>query len=103
MEKQLAGKVAFVTGSGRGLGRTITEALAQRGADVVIHGSSDATPARYGEASDLASVATAIASRGIRTTTVTGDIANEEAVRRMVQKVEADLGPISILLNCAGG
>jgi NAD(P)-dependent dehydrogenase (short-subunit alcohol dehydrogenase family) len=103
MDKQLTGKVAFVTGSGRGLGRTIAEALAQRGADVVIHGSSESTPARYGEAPNLASVAAAIASHGIKTTTVTGDIANEDAVRRMVQKAESDLGPISILVNCAGG
>src|SRR5262249_38898477 len=67
MDKQLAGKVAFVTGSGRGLGRAINEALARRGADVVIHGSSDDSPARYGEAPNLASVAAAIAALGVKT------------------------------------
>lgn len=103
MERQLAGKIALVTGSGRGLGRAIAETLAERGADVAIHGSSEATPARYGEAPDLAAVAAAVAAHGVRTTAVTGDISNEDAVRRMVAKAESDLGPVSILVNCAGG
>ena len=37
MTKELAGKIAFVTGSGRGLGRAMAERLAELGADVAIH------------------------------------------------------------------
>ena len=37
MTKELAGKIAFVTGSGRGLGRVMAERLAELGADVAIH------------------------------------------------------------------
>jgi NAD(P)-dependent dehydrogenase (short-subunit alcohol dehydrogenase family) len=103
MEKTLAGKIAFITGSGRGLGRAIAETLAQRGADIVIHGSSDATASRYGEAPSLQAVADGVASHGVRAVAVTGDISDEAAVGRMVQEAEAKLGPVSILVNCAGG
>jgi len=103
MENTLAGKVAFITGSGRGLGRAIAETLAQRGANVVIHGSSDSSASRYGEAPNLAAVAEAVASHGTRTIAVTGDISKEDAVRRMVEQAESALGPVSILVNNAGG
>ncbi len=99
----LAGKVALITGSGRGIGRAIAEVLASRGADVAIHGRSDATAAKYGEAPNLATVQAAVAAFGTRTTIVTGDIADETAVALMVAKAEAELGPVSILVNCAGG
>ena len=103
MDRDLTGEVAFITGSGRGLGRAIAETLARRGADVVIHGSSEATAAKYGEAPSLAAVAEAVAAGGSRAIAVTGDVADEDAVRRMVEKAESELGPISILVNNAGG
>ena len=53
MTKELAGKIAFVTGSGRGLGRAMAERLAELGADVAIHDLSRTEPAKYGEAPDL--------------------------------------------------
>ena len=57
MTKELAGKIAFVTGSGRGLGRVMAERLAELGADVAIHDISWTAPAKYGEAADLDAVA----------------------------------------------
>ena len=56
MTKELAGKIAFVTGSGRGLQRVMAERLAELGADVAIHDDWTA-PAKYGEAADLDAVA----------------------------------------------
>ena len=56
MTKELAGKIAFVTGSGRGLGRVMAERLAELGADVAIHDISWTAPAKYGEAADLEGV-----------------------------------------------
>lgn len=98
----LVGHVALVTGSGRGLGRTIAEALIARGADVAIHDLSEDAPAQYGEGENLTAVAAAL-SNGTRTVAVTGDISDEASVMRMTAEVADRLGPIAILINCAGG
>jgi len=99
----LKGKVALITGSGRGLGHTIAKRLIRLGADVAVHDISEEAPAQYGEATSLTAVAEALANEGGRATGVTGDITRESDISRMVAKVEKDLGPISILVNCAGG
>ncbi len=57
MTKELAGRIAFVTGSGRGLGRVMADRLAELGADVAIHDLTWTAPAKYGEAADLDAVA----------------------------------------------
>ncbi|UAK26425.1 SDR family oxidoreductase [Sphingomonas nostoxanthinifaciens] len=99
----LGGQVALVTGSGRGLGRTIAEALIARGADVAIHDINEEAPAQYGEGANLSAVAATLSGAGTRVIGVTGDISDESAVAAMTAAVEAGLGPISILVNCAGG
>ena len=77
----LKGKVAFVTGSGRGLGRAIAERLAEAGADVAIHDISQQAPAEFGEAKNLDDVATQIAAKyRVKTVAVTADIAGAEQV-----------------------
>ena len=103
MERTLTGKVAFVTGSGRGLGHAIAERLAELGADVAIHDLSEEAPAKYGEAPALSAVAEALGKHGGRVTAVTGNIGDPERVRAMVAEVESRLGPVDILVNCAGG
>ena len=103
MTKELAGKIAFVTGSGRGLGRAMAERLAELGADVAIHDLDRAQPAKYGEATDLESVARHIARHGGRVAMVTGNIGDRAAVAKMRQTIEEELGPVEILVNCAGG
>ncbi|MBV8443329.1 MAG: SDR family oxidoreductase [Hyphomicrobiales bacterium] len=103
MTKELAGKIAFVTGSGRGLGRAMAERLAELGAYVAIHDLDWAAPAKYGEAADLGAVAKALARHGGRVVAVTGNIGDKAAVARMKQTIEAELGTVAILVNCAGG
>jgi 3-oxoacyl-[acyl-carrier protein] reductase len=101
--KMLEGQIAFVTGSGRGLGYAIAHRLAELGADVAIHDRSQEAPAEFGEFANLDASAASIAELGVRTAGVIGDIADEEATQAMVRAVEAKLGPITILVNCAGG
>jgi 3-oxoacyl-[acyl-carrier protein] reductase len=103
MDRPLQGRIAFVTGSGRGLGRKMADRLAELGADVAIHDMDDTQPAKYGEASGLAEVAGEIGRHGGRVTHVFGNIGDPEAVAAMAAKITADLGTVDILVNCAGG
>ena len=103
MRTTLKGEVAFVTGSGRGLGKAIAARLAELGADVVVHDISEEAPARYGETSGLSCVAAELRCHGTKVASVTGDIADEDAVRMMARQAEFALGPVSVLVNCAGG
>jgi 3-oxoacyl-[acyl-carrier protein] reductase len=99
-----SGEVALVTGSGRGLGRQIAETLLAGGAHVALHDIDEKAPAAFGEAQSLTALADELTKRGGgKVVAVTGDISKEDDVAALVKKVEAALGPISILVNCAGG
>jgi NAD(P)-dependent dehydrogenase (short-subunit alcohol dehydrogenase family) len=102
-QRTLTGQVALVTGSGRGLGRAVATRLAELGAAVAVHDISQDAPAEFGEVASLDDVAADLARHGGKTTAVIGDIADEAAVRALTEHVESALGPISILVNCAGG
>jgi NAD(P)-dependent dehydrogenase (short-subunit alcohol dehydrogenase family) len=88
---KLKGKVALVTGAGRGIGRGIAEVFAAEGADVAIND--------LGEAEDAAQ---AIRSSGRRAITVKADVAKRSDVEPMIDRVWKELGPIDILVNNAG-
>ena len=103
MNYELKDKVAFVTGSGRGLGRAIAERLAELGAHVAIHDLSEEAPAKYGESPNLQAVAEEIRRHGTRVIAVSGNIGDEAAVRRMAEIIHGEFGPLDILVNCAGG
>jgi NAD(P)-dependent dehydrogenase (short-subunit alcohol dehydrogenase family) len=101
--KPLAGKIAFVTGSGRGLGRAMADKLASLGADVAIHDLNPSGPSKYGEAETLNEVAAQVGRHGTRVTTVFGNIGDAAAVAEMHRSITAELGAVDILVNCAGG
>jgi NAD(P)-dependent dehydrogenase (short-subunit alcohol dehydrogenase family) len=87
------GKVALITGAGPNNGHAIAERLAQVGADVAV---SDLTEENSQVGADR------VAQTGRRSCAVPFDITDLEAVRAGVARVEAELGPISILVNNAG-
>jgi 3-oxoacyl-[acyl-carrier protein] reductase len=98
------GAVALVTGSGRGLGRMIAETLLKGGAALALHDINEEAPAAYGESPSLTALAQELSQRGPgKVVAVTGDITKEAEIAALVQKIESTLGPISILVNCAGG
>jgi NAD(P)-dependent dehydrogenase (short-subunit alcohol dehydrogenase family) len=103
MANDLSGKIAFVSGSGRGLGNVMARKLAARGADVVVHDLSWEATARYGEAADLGQVVKQIEGMGVRSLAVTGNIGDRDAVAAMRREIEEKFGPVEILVNCAGG
>lgn len=102
-EFSLTGQVALVTGSGRGLGHAIALRLAELGADVAVHDQHDAAPAEFGEFADLAASHADVARLGGRTHAVMGDISDEARVAAMAREIESVLGPITLLVNAAGG
>jgi 3-oxoacyl-[acyl-carrier protein] reductase len=102
--RALKGKVALVTGAGRGLGRAFAERLASLGADVAIHGMRENGPAEYGEGSTLTAVAADVAAaHGVRTIRVLGDLTQGTDIARLVETTTKELGPIDILVHNAGG
>jgi NAD(P)-dependent dehydrogenase (short-subunit alcohol dehydrogenase family) len=103
MTKELAGKVAFVTGSGRGLGSYMAKRLAELGAHVAVHDLSPTETAKYGEHDTLEEMVKAIEGYGVKSVGVTGNIGDKDAVARMKQTIESKLGEVDILVNCAGG
>ena len=90
---KLAGRVAIVTGGGRGLGREIALALAREGADLALAGTGR---------SALEATAGEIRALGRRATAVETDVADEAAVSRLVKTTLAQLGPPEVLVNNAG-
>jgi gluconate 5-dehydrogenase len=91
----LSGRLALVTGSSRGIGRTLAEGLLAAGADVVLNGLD---PAR------LSSTQLELAARfgEDRVQARAFDVTDERAVRTAVDAVEAEVGPIAVLVNNAG-
>ncbi|MEO8411192.1 MAG: SDR family NAD(P)-dependent oxidoreductase [Propionivibrio sp.] len=103
-EKKLTGKVAWVTGSTRGIGREIASHLARCGANVVVHGSSAVTPQVMGAGQPLSVIADEIArDHGVETLHVYGDLSQAAVVRELVAKIHARFSRIDIIVNNAGG
>jgi len=104
MSNRLDGRVAWITGSSRGIGRGIADHLASLGAQVIVHGTSPYSTRSFGEADSLQSVADAIAATaGVKTMAVWGDLTQPDTVAELASQIEAEMGPIDILVNCAGG
>ncbi len=87
---QLDGRVALVTGAGRGIGRAIAEALAEGGASVACQ---DTTPINLDE------TVARISAKGGRARDYIFDLAKKMPVQAMIEQVIADWGSLDILVN----
>lgn len=89
----LTGRTALITGSGQGLGLALARGLAQAGASVVLNGRTE---------SKLVAAAEVLRAEGARVALALFDVTDGAAAERAVAGVEADFGPINILINNAG-
>ena len=91
---RLSGKVAIVTGGGRGIGRSIALALAREGADVAISARTQA---------EIDLVAGEIQELGQQGVAVAADVTQSDQVEQLANRTYAEFGRIDILVNSAGG
>ena len=104
MNKRLAGKVAWVTGSSRGIGRVVADHLASLGAKVAVHGTTPVSTRAFNEADSLEAVASAIAeANDADVLAVHGDLTDDATVKSLAAEIRERFGRIDILINNAGG
>jgi 2-deoxy-D-gluconate 3-dehydrogenase len=89
---RLDGKNALVTGSGRGLGARIALALAEAGANVAVHARSGTSQETFQKVRAL----------GRQSAFLIADLADFHSAPDLIERAEAELGPLDILVNNAG-
>ncbi len=98
---KLDGRVAFVTGASRGIGRAIAQRFAAEGASVVVNAS------RMGSHGDLngtlEETVSTIQAAGGKASAVAADLSSEEARAGLVERAGEAFGPVDILVNNAAG
>ena len=92
-EFRVDGKVAIVTGAGRGIGRAIALTLAEAGADITVL-------ARTGE--QVEETAEEIRKLGRKVLAIPADVSQEDQVKKVVEQTISQFGKIDILINNAG-
>ena len=91
--ESLKGKIALVTGAGKGIGKAIALALAAEGVQVGLLARTE---------KDIQAVADEITATGVQAAYATADISNRSEVESAVAKLTGSLGEIDILINNAG-
>ena len=91
--ESLKGKIALVTGAGKGIGRAIAIALAQEGVSIGLIARTE---------KDLQHVAAEVAALGVKTSIAIADVSDINSVNAAVESIQKNLGNIDILINNAG-
>lgn len=91
--ESLTGKIALITGAGKGIGRAIAIALATERVHIGLIARTE---------SDLESVATELKATGVKVSFATADVSSLESVNKAVEAISKELGDIDILINNAG-
>ena len=91
---KLAGKTAWVTGGGRGIGRSIALAMAAEGANVAVSSRTVA---------ELQGVVSEIEALGSKGLAVKADAMSLKDTLDSVQQIKSEFGSLDILINNAGG
>jgi gluconate 5-dehydrogenase len=89
----LSSRIAFVSGSYRGLGLAIAEGLAEHGATVVLNGRN---------ADGVAAAVARLKQRKLAAAGYAFDVTDEAAVKEKIARIEREVGPIDIVVNSAG-
>ena len=94
--RYLEGKTAVITGSGRGIGRGIALALAQRGCNIAVN--------YVRKREEAEQTAAEISALGVRVAVIKANVGKEEEVRQLVDDAAAKLGSVDIFVgNAASG
>jgi gluconate 5-dehydrogenase len=89
----LTGQRALITGSSQGIGLALAIGLAEHGAEIVVNGRT---------AERVAETCADLIARGFKASAAVFDVTNKDAVDAGIEKVEAEVGQIDILINNAG-
>jgi gluconate 5-dehydrogenase len=89
----LANKNALITGSSRGIGKALAQALAKAGAHVILNGRDPIM---------LAATLAEFQKEGLSSSISSFDVTDETAVNEAVKSIEKEVGPINILINNSG-
>ena len=95
MDLGLKGRTALVTGASKGIGKAIARGLADEGVNLALLARS--APVLEAAAQEIA------AATAVRVLALPTDIRNDAAVKAAVERATAELGPVHILVNNAGG
>jgi NAD(P)-dependent dehydrogenase (short-subunit alcohol dehydrogenase family) len=99
--RPLVGQIALVTGGARGIGRAVTETLAQHGLTVIMADAGLALDGRPDEPDLAEKVATELQAQGLHVIPYGSRLRTAEDADRLVGSVEDQAGPVDILVNNA--
>jgi NAD(P)-dependent dehydrogenase (short-subunit alcohol dehydrogenase family) len=98
----LAGRVALVTGGGRGIGAAVASYLARKGAAVVVNDYGVAIDGTTPDGSVAAAVVDAITAEGGRAVAHFGDVSDPEVAEDMIATALKEYGGLNVVVNVAG-